>query len=127
MNLIEYKGYYGSVEAHPEDDCLFGKVQYIPSLISYEGNTLMELKASFQEAIDDYLVFCEAQGIAPEQPLKGTFNIRPGKDLHRKAMIAAEELNMTLNEFVKEAISAKLSVSSLPERIAHVRSHREMA
>ncbi len=40
-----------SLQLNPEDDCLFGKVQYIPSLISYEGNTLMELKASFQEAI----------------------------------------------------------------------------
>lgn len=111
MNLIEYKGYYGSVEAHPEDECLFGKVQYIRSLISYEGETLAELKKRFQSAVDEYLAFCENEHIKPEQSFKGSFNIRPGTSLHRKAVLAAQESDMSLNEFIREAITEKLHSS----------------
>jgi predicted HicB family RNase H-like nuclease len=32
---MEYKGYYGKVDFSPEDQVLFGKVAFIPSLISY--------------------------------------------------------------------------------------------
>ena len=116
MNLMEYKGYYGSVEAHPDDDCLFGKIQNIRSLISYEGVTLAELKARFQSAVDDYLAFCEEQKTEPEKPFKGSFNIRPGASLHRKAALAAQELDMSLNEFIREAIAEKVNNSHYQHR-----------
>ena len=37
-NIMEYKGYLGSVEFSEEDDIFFGKVLGIRSLISYEGD-----------------------------------------------------------------------------------------
>lgn len=109
MSLLEYKGYYGSVEVSPEDDCLFGKVQFIRDLISYEGKSLQELRACFQSAIDDHLEFCKEEGIEPEQTFKGSLNIRPGANLHRKAAIAAECMDVSLNEFIKIAIEEKLA------------------
>ena len=42
-NLIEYKGYLGSVEFSSEDEVFFGKIQGIRSLISYEGTTASDL------------------------------------------------------------------------------------
>ena len=36
-NIMEYKGYVGSVEFSEPDGIFFGKVQGIRSLISYEG------------------------------------------------------------------------------------------
>ena len=41
-NTMEYKGYVGSVEFSENDNVLFGKVQGIRSLISYEGTTVSE-------------------------------------------------------------------------------------
>ena len=108
MNLIEYKGYYGSVEAHPEDDCLFGQIQFIRALISYEGDTLKELKTNFQTALDDYFQYCDKQNITPEIPFKGSLNIRPGRDLHREMAIFSEEAGISINEFIKQAIAEKL-------------------
>jgi len=32
---MHYKGYYGSIEASVEDNCLFGKLQFIRALVSY--------------------------------------------------------------------------------------------
>ena len=42
-NTMEYRGYVGSVEFSEADQLLFGKVQGIRSLISYEGTTVSEL------------------------------------------------------------------------------------
>ncbi|MCC8014120.1 MAG: toxin-antitoxin system HicB family antitoxin, partial [Eubacterium sp.] len=64
--LLSYKNYYGTVEYSVTDDCLFGKVVGVRSLISYEGNSLKELKTDFQNAIDDYLDYCREESITPE-------------------------------------------------------------
>ena len=67
-DFMEYKGYQGSVEYSAEDDILYGKVQFIKSLLMYEGETLHELKEMFHQVIDEYLQFCEENGIHPNQP-----------------------------------------------------------
>lgn len=70
MGYLSYKGYTGSVEYSPEDGCLFGKVQGLyGTLISYEGNSVEEIKKDFEEAIDDYLESCKERGIEPAKPL----------------------------------------------------------
>lgn len=70
MGYLRYKGYTGSVEYSPEDGCLFGKVQGLyGTLISYEGNSVEEIKKDFEEAIDDYLESCKERGIEPAKPL----------------------------------------------------------
>ena len=51
-----YKGYKGSVEYSKEDNCLFGKVQGMSKdLITYEGQTLDELRKDFEDGVDSYL------------------------------------------------------------------------
>ena len=52
---MEYNGYVGSIEFSENDGAFYGKVQNIPSLISYEGRTLAELVDDFHGAVDDYL------------------------------------------------------------------------
>ena len=42
-NIMHYKGYVGSVEFSENDGVLYGKVQGIRSLISYEGKSVQEL------------------------------------------------------------------------------------
>ena len=52
-NWLSYKNYNGTVEYSKEDDCLFGKVVGVRSLLSYEGESIKELKADFQRVIDE--------------------------------------------------------------------------
>lgn len=61
-NTMEYKGCIGSVEFSETDKTLFGKVQGIRSLISYEGTTVSELIDDFHGAVDDYLALCAEEG-----------------------------------------------------------------
>ena len=104
MKLLQYKGYYGSIEASVEDDCLYGKLEFIDPLVNFEGRNVKELDDSFKEAVDDYLADCKKLGRNPEKPYKGSFNVRIGPDLHKKALITAREQNVNLNEFVKHSI-----------------------
>ena len=62
MDYLEYKGYKGSVEYSKEDNCLFGKVQGLgKDLIVYEGQTLNELRADFEEGIDNFIHLCHTK------------------------------------------------------------------
>lgn len=101
---MQYKGYYGSIEASTEDNCLYGKLLFIRPLVNYEGHTVAELEAAFHEAVDDYLTTCQQQGVAPQVPCKGSFNVRVGHDLHLAAVLAAARHNVTLNDLTRQAL-----------------------
>ena len=58
-DLLSYKNYNGTVEFSKEDNCLFGKVIGIKSLISYEGASVKELEQDFHNAVDEYLEDCK--------------------------------------------------------------------
>lgn len=60
LKSMEYRGYIGSVEFSEADGVFFGSVRGIDGLVSYEGKTLEELEADFQEAVDDFVVATEA-------------------------------------------------------------------
>ena len=107
-NIMEYRGYVGSVEFSESDGVFYGKVQGIRSLISYEGSTARELVDDFHGAVDDYLAACEAEGTAPELAYKGSLNVRLGEELHRRAAIYAMTHRQSLNSFIEEAVRDKL-------------------
>ncbi len=109
INTMEYKGYVGSVEFSEADLILFGKVQGIRSLISYEGTTVSELIQDFHDAIDDYLSHCSEKGITPEKAYKGSFNIRfRNPELHKRAAVYAFSHNTSLNRIVEESVTEYL-------------------
>lgn len=104
-NMMKYKGYYGSIEFDPDDLIFFGKLEFMNSLISYEGETAKEIDKYFKEAVDDYILTCHEQGKEPEKPFKGSFNVRIGPERHEKAVLMAKELGCSsLNEFFKLAV-----------------------
>ena len=108
-NLLAYKNYNGTVEYSREDKCLFGKVVGIKSLLSYEGCSVQELEEDFQRVINDYLEDCYERGVEPEQPYKGSFNIRISPELHRAIAIYAIKIGKSLNATVEDAIRKYVS------------------
>ena len=103
-NTIKYRGYVGTIEISEEDDVIFGKVVGISDLISYEGRTCSDVVADFHEAVDDYLLACEQEGIAPEVPYKGSFNVRITPVLHERLARYAISAGRSLNSCVQEAL-----------------------
>ena len=108
MKNLEYKGYTGSIEYSKEDDLLYGKVLGLKGLISYEGKTGKELEDDFKEAINAYLDDCKNEGIKPEKPFKGSFNVRVSPALHQKAALLAMKYKISLNNFVAESIRERV-------------------
>ena len=108
-NILEYKGYYTRIEYSAEDHVLFGKIEGIKDLVTFECENLSNVEAEFHEAVDDYLSFCKDLGESPDKPYKGMFNVRIPPELHRKAAMAAEMSGETLNAFITEAIRAAVS------------------
>lgn len=104
MNVMEYKGYTGTVEYSSEDNILFGKVAGVNGLVSYEGESVSELRRDFEEAVDDYLEMCAENGTEPQKVYKGNFNVRISPELHRTLADFATSHNMTLNATVEKAI-----------------------
>lgn len=108
-NMMRYKGYYGSVNFDSDDLVFYGKLEFINSLISYEGETATEIDAAFKEAVNDYLDTCIARDVEPEKPFKGSLNIRIGRELHEKAALIAKEIGCSsLNEFIKRALDHEI-------------------
>ena len=107
-DMMTYKDFVGSVHYSDEDRIFYGKVEHIRSLISYEGTDVDSLRQAFEESVDDYLEQCAQEGREPEQPFKGTFNVRTGSDLHRRAATYAKEQGINLNNLVKEALEKYL-------------------
>ena len=66
--MMSYKGYLGSIHYSDDDQVFFGKIEYIKSLINFEGTDLESLRQAFEEAVDDYLELCHEENIEPELP-----------------------------------------------------------
>jgi len=105
---LQYKGYDGSVEYSAEDRVLNGSLLGIRDSIVYEGVDVDSLESNFRAAVDEYLAFCTAEGKIPDQPFKGSFNIRVGPDLHKRAALFAEERHQKLNAVVSKALEEYL-------------------
>lgn len=110
MGTLKYKGYTGSVEYSAEDDCLFGKVLGLSKdCITYEGESISELKQDFEGAVDAYLASCVERGITPAKPYSGKFVIRMSSDLHGRVAMAAADLGTTINEYINRVLSHNLA------------------
>ncbi|MHA3081345.1 type II toxin-antitoxin system HicB family antitoxin [Acinetobacter sp. ANC 5502] len=106
MSYLKYKGYLGTIEPDLETGELFGKLAFIRDLVTYEAETLKALEIAFQQSVDGYLEACAEVNKQPDQPFKGTFNVRISPELHRKAVLAVS--GHSLNAFVSDAIQEKL-------------------
>lgn len=102
-NLLNYKGFHGSVEVSIRDGVMHGKILHIADLVTYEAATIPELKGEFEAAVDDYLDTCKQLGKAAEKPCSGAFNVRTTPSLHKKLGVIAASQGSTLNNVANQA------------------------
>lgn len=106
--MIEYKGYVAKVEFDDDANIFHGEVINLRDVITFEGETVNELKQAFHDSIDDYLTFCAKRGEDPEKPYSGKFVIRVEPELHKNITIEARKEGKSLNVWVKDALSKAL-------------------
>ena len=109
MNTLTYKDYLGSVSFSAEDEVFYGKIEHINDLITFESDNAHDLKKAFEEAVDDYITFCEEKGVKPNKPFKGSFNVRLKPLIHKLAYQKAMQKGMSLNKFIETNLEKELN------------------
>ena len=107
--MMEYKGYVGKVEFDDEAGIFHGEVLDTRDVITFQGQSVDELKTAFQESIDDYLAFCKQRGEEPNKPFSGQFVTRVPPELHRQVNLAASISGKSLNAWVVEQLQAAVA------------------
>ena len=107
--MMEYKGYYGTVEYDNDARIFHGEIVNIRDVITFQGSTVDEIESAFRGSIDDYLEWCIADGVEPEKPYSGKFNLRLSPELHRDLAINAKKQNLSINRFVEKVLSEKIA------------------
>ena len=107
-NMFEYKRFYGSVEYSAEDKCLFGEIMGISDLVTFEGGSVQELEKAFHMMADEYIMDCKEIGKNPYKKYEGSFNVIIPPELHREADFVANRKGISLNDFVRKAITDEL-------------------
>lgn len=108
---MEYKGFQGVVQFDDEANIFHGDVVNTRDVITFQGESVAELKKAFEESIDDYLEFCKAHGEEPEKPFSGKFLIRMKPELHRRVAAAAQRKGKSINQFAGQGFGKSIKVT----------------
>jgi predicted HicB family RNase H-like nuclease len=106
--MMEYKGYLAEVTFDNEAQVLHGEVANTRDVITFQAETVADLKREFHKSVDVYLQFCREIGQEPEKPFSGKFVVRLSPSTHRKAYLAAKRAGKSLNTWVSEVLDEKL-------------------
>lgn len=104
MDDLAYKGYTAHVEFDAEDRIFHGRIAGIRDIVTFHGESVKELLAAFEEAVDDYLETCEKLGQQPNKPFSGRMMLRLPPETHAAAAMAAEANGKSLNQWATEII-----------------------
>ena len=109
MNTLKYKGFIGSVNFSEEDSIFFGKIEGINGTVNFEGQSVQELTEAFHEAVNDYLAYCEEEGIQPHKSYSGLLNVRLTPEIHSRVAMLAQRAGISINAFIKQALEKQIT------------------
>jgi len=107
-DVLNYRGFIGSVHFSADDSIFYGKIEGVTDLVTFEGETVKELTDAFHYMVDEHIKDCEAENIAPEKSYKGSFNVRLTPELHKRIADSAKMRGITINKYVYEVLNETL-------------------
>jgi predicted HicB family RNase H-like nuclease len=99
MKAMNYKGYFAKVEFDPDDHIFVGHIIGIRDVVGFHGESVPELEAAFQEAVDNYLAACAKLNHKPNKPYSGNLMLRIPSEVHASVAAAAEASGKSLNQW----------------------------
>jgi predicted HicB family RNase H-like nuclease len=102
--MLKYKEYVGNVEFDDEANIFHGEVINIKDVITFQGESVAELRQAFIDSVEDYLEFCKERGEEPEKPFSGKFVVRVKPELHQKLSLVAKKTGKSLNAFIVDSL-----------------------
>lgn len=104
MNTMKYRGYTARIEFDDRDNIFVGRVLGVRAIIGFHGETVSELRADFEAAIDHMIEECAKRGVPPEKPASGKLMLRIPPEVHGSALVAAKAAGKSLNQWASEVI-----------------------
>ena len=107
--MMEYQGYVATVEYDDSVQRLHGRVVNTGSypIATFEATDVLELRAEFEQSVDEYLASCREDGVEPAAPFSGKLQLRLGSDLHRCVAQAATESGQSINSWISKVLAAQ--------------------
>jgi predicted HicB family RNase H-like nuclease len=103
-NVMTYKGYAARIEFDQRDNIFSGKIIGIADSITFHGETVKELNADFQAAIDHYIADCASTGRRPLKAASGKMMLRVSPEVHARALVTANTAGKSLNQWAEEVL-----------------------
>lgn len=109
--MIEYKGYVGMVEFDDYAGCFHGRVVNSGpySVVTFEATDAEGVQREFRRSVDEYLAWCEEEGVEPGKPRSGKLDVRLDSDLHRRILLSAEKSGMSLDGWIAQVLEKSVS------------------
>lgn len=111
--MMEYKGYVAAVEFDDSVDVLHGRIVNSGPypIATFEATDAGQLRREFERSVDEYLRWCEEDGVEPRRPFSGKLNLRLGSELHALVAAAAAASQMSINSWIVRAVRGSIGVS----------------
>ena len=103
-STMTHKGQTARIEFDDRDNILVGRLVGITDVVSFHAESVAELRAAFEEAVDDYLETCARIGKAPQQPASGKMMLRVAPEVHSAALMAAHAAGVSLNQWAARVL-----------------------
>ena len=118
---MEYKGYSAKVVFDGDAGVLFGEVEGLRDVVTFEATNVEGLESAFRDSVDDYLAMCAERGEEPDKPYSGKILVRADSGLHRDLAIAAAREGMSLNAAAADALRSWITQRHVAEPAAEYR------
>jgi predicted HicB family RNase H-like nuclease len=102
--MMKYKGYLSRITFDDDANIFHGEVINIRDVITFQGNSIDELRQALKDSVEDYLAFCAERGEKPDRPFSGRFTVRLSPEQHRKVVFAAEKAGEPPHDWVVQVI-----------------------
>jgi len=122
--MMEYKGYIGNVEFDDKAGIFHGDVINLRDVVTFQGETVEQLRKAFQDSIDDYLDFCSERGETPEKPYSGKFMVRVEPELHKAVAVCAKLSHKSLNAWIHDTLETSVKKENLQVNSEDPAAHR---
>lgn len=111
MNAMTYKGYTARIDFDERDDIFVGRLLGIRDIVSFHADNVADLRAAFEEAVDDYIETCAKLGKPAEKPASGRLMLRIPPEVHGAALVAAQASGTSLNQWAAKVIAEAASAT----------------
>ena len=102
---LTHDDYVAELTLDENANIFHGSVVNARPTLTFEGETVAELRQAFADTIADYRDWCTERGVAPGKPYSGTLSLRIDPELHRRLAVEAAEHDESLNQYLAERLA----------------------